>query len=257
MSAINVFQIYFDERSREGIESAFFPYENKEFNDFFESEAMKQVYHMPLDADVKYIGVSSWKQHQKTHIRAHEIIDTIEKDMAAGIEKDVYLYSPVQGLEPGYDFSADPKGVLCGVIKWPDIWHQHKSRFEQIDKDNNLLNDSGVLPFDLFDGKWQYSHCNYWIAKKEVFYDYCKNVLLPALDFFSQPTIKDIMPRWYLHTHDGRYCNSCAFTLEGLFGAFLAHSNYTFTHLCKKPFRRDWKWVRIDGYEIKNELIHA
>lgn len=252
---ISVFQIFFDEKSEKGLEEAFFPHKNLIDNDFFESNVMRQVYNMnpSFKNGMKYIGISSWKQFQKSHITASEIISRMQKDIDANTAKDVYIYSPIHYLEP----TAHPDGSLHGIIRQPDIWHNHKERFEQIVIDTKLLNDAKVLPFDLYDGKWQYCHCNYWIATRQIFDEYCKTVLIPALEFFERPEVQSSMPKWYIHSHTGKKYNSCAFILEGLFGSFLAHSNYTFKYLCKKHYRRKLQWIQIDGQEITNQLITA
>jgi len=252
---ISVFQIFFDEKSRKGIEPGFYPYENEFENDFFENEVMRQIYGMSsfIKEGMQYIGISSWKQFQKSHITASEILCRMQKDIDNGIAKDVYIYSPIHYLEP----MAKPDGSLHAVIRQPDIWSTHMERFEQIVIDTKLLNDAKVLPFDLYDGKWIYCHCNYWIATREIFDEYCKTVLIPALNFFERPEVKSQMPKWYIHSHAGKKYNSCAFILEGLFGAFLAHKNYTFEYLCKKHYRRKLQWIEIDGQEITNQLITA
>lgn len=247
---IAVFQIYFDAKSEQALDKAFRPYLNEIKDDYFENSVIAKTYKLE-GAD--YIGVTSWKQNQKTHFTGQELIDIIEKDIAAGTSKDVYIYSPVQGIETTMDYSVDPP-VLHGTIQFPDIWTMHKTRYDQLDVDNHLLNNSKVLPFDLFDGKWQFCHCNYWIAKKHVFDDYCEKVLLPAIDFYERPEIKAAMPQWYKHAHEGRMVNSACFTMEGLFGSFLAHNNYSFEYLTKKYYRRKYQVVKIDGYQIKNDL---
>lgn len=256
---ISVYQTYFDEKSKSGLEEGFVPY-NNEFanNDYFESYVMKQVYGMnpSLKEGIKYIGVTSWKQSQKSHLTAKEILSAIQKDIDAGTEKDVYIYSPVQGIEPAMDYSKEPP-ELCATIRHPDIWNCHFHRKEQLYTDNHLLNNSGVLPWDMFDGKWVFCHCNYWIARKEIFDEYCKTVLIPALEFFERPEIKAQMPKWYKHSHNKNLYNSCAFILEGLFGSFLAHKEYSYKWLCRKLYRKKYQDIRIDGYEISNQLLEA
>lgn len=230
------------------MDPAFYPYSNiGNMDEFFENTVIRRVHELnPEFKKVDYLGVTSWKQHQKTNLSGKEIVDYIQKDIDAGTEKDIYIYSPIQGLTLEFD------NHWHGTIKDPDLWMAHKNRYEQIYNDDKLLNSSRVLPFDLFDGKWQYCHCNYWIAKPHIFDAYCKEVLIPAMDFFNRPEILHSMPKWFSHRHQGRKVTSICFTLEGLFGAFLAHSNYTFDYICKKKIRGAFKMVKVDGYTITN-----
>jgi len=252
---ISVHQIYFDEKSEKGLEHpAFIPFKNEVQNDFFENDVMRRVYNEKLSGDAEYVGISSWKQFGKTHIHAHEIINSISTDILARTIKDVYLYSPIIYTKPTYQPTGEDTGILVATIKEPDIWHVHRERFDQIVTDTKLLNDAKILPFDLRDGLWQYSYCNYWIAKKQIFNEYMETVLLPALEFFERPEIDALLPKWYTHSHAGKKYNSCAFILEGLFGAFLAHKDYSFKYLCKKMYRRKCQWVNINGYEITNPI---
>lgn len=243
---ISIFQIYFDEKSKQHLDPAFHPYLNNTKDDYFENSVIAQM-HKLEGAD--YLGVTSWKQQLKTHLTGKEILDFIQKDIDTGTEKDVYIYSPIQGIEPKRDHLPP---YFSASIRFPDIWNMQWHKTPKVENSNIMLNRSGVLPFDLFDGKWQYCHCNYWIAKRHIFDEYCEKVLLPAIAFFERPEIKAAMPKWYIHSHEGRKCNSCCFTLEGLFGSFLAHTNYSFEYICKKKIKRKYEMIKINGYEIIN-----
>lgn len=247
---ISVFQIYFDEKSYGFMDPAFMPYQNPVRDEFFENSVIREIYekHYVATQYLKYVGVTSWKQQSKSHLTGAEILQYIQKDIDNGTEKDIYIYSPLQGIDPRW--KEDNK--YHGTIRQPNCWDGHKDRYIQIDTDNRLLNASGVLPFDLFDGKWQYCYCNYWIAKPHVYDDYCKNVLIPAMDFFNRPEVMAALPKWYEHRHEGRKTTSICFTLEGLFGSFMAHRDYSFDYMCKKKIsgRGLRKMVTVDGYEM-------
>lgn len=244
---ISVFQIYFDEKSYGFMDPAFYPFNNKIRDEFFENSVIKRIYEMnaAVKNNITYLGITSWKQQKNTHLTGSEIISYIQKDLHDRKEKDIYIYSPIQGINP-----KQHNGIWHGTIRQQTIWEDHKSMHEQISKDTQLLNKSGVLPFDLYDGKWQYCHKNYWIVTQEVFYDYCKSVLIPAINFFDTQSL----PKWYTHSHEGRKTTSICFILEGLFGAFMAHRNYSFDYICKKKIKGKGlhKMITIDGYEITN-----
>lgn len=242
---ISVFQIYFDEQTKGHLDREFIPYYNDKKDSYFEKTVMKEIYERNIQCD--YVGISSWKKFRKTRLTANEIISHIENDIEQGKAKDAYIYTPISTVQR-VDGIVPMEYYCNGIIKSPDIWAQHKE-WGQPYKDDILLNNSGVLPFDVFDGKWVYCHCNYFIAKKVVFDEYCKNILLPTLDFFERPEIKQQMPNWYKHSHEGRKYNSASFVMEGLFGAFLAHNNYSYSYIYKKKFGRKLRKVNIVGYE--------
>lgn len=252
---ISIFQIYFDKKSESHLDPDFFPYNNEVNDDYFESSVIRKIYEMnpDLKTNIQYLGVTSWKQQLKTHLTGTEIIDFIKRDISSGKQKDVYIYSPIQGIEPKLDYSVHPP-VLAGTIRQPDAWMGHKGRGEPY-KADLLLNEAKILPFNLFDGKWQYCYCNYWVATQPVFNEYCKTVLIPAINFFERPEVKKLMPKWYIHSHTDKKYNSCLFTMEGLFGAFLAHRNYTFDYICKKKMQNTYKMVKVNGYEIINPPV--
>lgn len=237
MASISIFQIYFDKYTKKHLEKEFIPYFNDKKDGYFENTVIKEIYNQNIQCD--YIGISSWKQYSKTKFTGTELISHIQKDIDAGTQKDVYLYTPVHrcitaaGIIPqGYDVN--------GIIKAPDIWSWHSKRISKIYDADMLLNNSGILPFDIFDGKWIFSYCNYWICRKEIFNEYCEKVLLPAIDFFERPDIKQSpqSQAWYLHTHQNKKYPCYSFVMEGLFGSFLAHSDYTYSYLYKKVKKR-------------------
>lgn len=258
MQPIAVYQIYFDPKSEASLDPAFLKYLNEVRDDYFENGVIKKIYDIlkataPDDLP-KYVGVTSWKQKDKTNFTGQEIIDHIQKDIDAGHGKDVYIYSPIHELKPEIDNSSNPD-KLVSSISGPDIWTMHRNRFSQIDTDNQMLNNAKVLPFNIFDGKWMFCHCNYWIAKTSIFMEYCEKVLLPALEFYERPHIKYSMPKWFTHSHEKRLVNSCCFTMEGLFGAFLAHTNYSYEYLCKRWYRTEHKLIKIIGYNTDSQAL--
>lgn len=255
---INIYQIYYDQRTREHLDPAFFEYFNRSKDEYFENKVIREIFEMKesLKRGVEYFGVTSWKQEQKTHIPGSEIITRIKQDMESGCYRDVYLVTPI--MLDQMNITSQQIGdqrVLFSPIQAPDGWQAHKQRSEALHADDRLLNDSGVLPVNLFDGKWQYSWCNYWIARRHVYDDYCRNWLIPAMDYFK--TVEAKMQRDYRHSGEGRICTNICFTLEALFGSFLAHSNYSFEYLVKKrypPLKR-YRWINITGYQNTNPLI--
>lgn len=254
---IQVYQIYFDDVTKQQLEPEFIPYFNDKKDGYFENTIIRNIYEQNIQTD--YIGVSSWKQKRKTILTGAEIMNFIQKDIDVGKEKDVYLYPPVYNCITTYDNITAEGYDLKGIIKAPDIWFQHKAMSKVYDADV-LLNNSGILPFNIFDGKWIFSHCNYWIAKKKVFDEYCEKVLIPSINFFERADIKLMAQSasWYTHSHEGKKYPSYSFVMEGLFGAFLAHSDYTYSYIYKKRLsgrRKRYKIVNVTGYERTENYV--
>lgn len=246
---IKVFQIYMDKKTEARLEAGFEGHLNLKKDGYFENSVIREKYEENVQAD--YIGVTSWHQKDKTHFSAKEIIEHIQKDIDAGKGKDVYLYTPIQkcavnqvNVPEGFD--------LNGKIRAMPIMTAHKFRGEPY-TDDLLVNNAGILPFDLMDGKWQYCYCNYWIAKKSVFDEYCKTVLIPVMDFLERPDIKQKMPVWYKHWYDNVKYNSSCFIMEALFGSFLAHSPYSHEYIYKEKFGKVFKKINIYQYEPTNK----
>lgn len=257
---IKIYQIYFDENTKKYLEPEFTPYFNERKDGYFENSVIKDIYEKINSAsdenisDEDYIGISSWKQRGKTDLKGHEIISHIQKDIENGIAKDVYLYSPIATIK--YTFDNIPSGYdMNGVIKGPDIWTRHKAWGEQVYNADILLNNSNILPFNILDGKWVFLDCNYWIAKKKIFNEYYEKVLKPTIDFFDREDIKQLIPSWYKHSHEQKKYNSCSFVMEGLFGSFLAHNEYSYSYIVKKGIKRKYKKINIIGYDNGSAYI--
>ena len=250
---ISVYQVYFNEETKKYLETGFIPYENKVKDGYFENTVIKDIYKNKLDlhSDDSYIGITSWQQSLKTNLTSADILSHIQSDIIKGTGKDVYLYPPIPVNSCHVSVNeVVPEGYsMNGIIKAPDLWERHHGR-RLVPEMDKMLNNSKVLPFDIYDGKWVYSECNYWIVKKHVFVDYCKNVLIPAIEYFERPTVKAITPVCFEHHHEKKKYANYAFTLEALFGSFLAHSAYSYSYIYNRIFpRHQLKRINILQYE--------
>lgn len=250
MHDISVFQIYFNDETKKSIELPFKPYYNEKKDNYFENSVIKDIYEKNIDS--KYIGTCSWKQLSKTRLTADKIISHIQHDISKGVEKDVYLFPSISNLIINYDASPPPNYDANGIIKQGTIWEQHKKGWKEVHALDIQLNEAGILPFDLFDKKWCFSNCNYWIAKKEVFNEYCSKVLIPAMEWFDKQALNSS----YVHSHENKKYTHACFTMEGLFGSFLAHSDYSYSYICLNRRRRNmYRKVNIIGYDSGENYI--
>lgn len=198
---VRVFQVYYDKRSEENLDKGFIPYENTVKDKFFENTVIKDIYNQNIDCD--YIGITSWRCKWKTGNTSKEILDAINQN-----EADIYVYSENFRFIGGNIWKCEieeRKDILIGA---------------------QLLNEAHILPFDLFRTPWVPCFCNYWIAKKEIFNDYVKNILIPVMEWMQkeevQEKFKDLK---FVHRHNEVVGVECM-VLEGLMGSYLAHNNY-------------------------------
>lgn len=250
---IEVFQIYFDEDSEQHLSTLFTPYFNEIKDSFFENTVISSIHKKDIPCD--YIGVTSWRYKEKVFLQDYEILDEIDG------KEDVYIYSPPftfnnTGTILQYGKNINGKGTY-------DIWE----RYKQVDSDlyrlAQLVNNAGVLPFDVFKEKWVSSFCNYWIAKKEVFNTYVETVLDPAIAYLQRGEIKKITCNFRMLHRNKQYPIE-TFFLQGLFGSFLANNKYKVKHIDTLRNLPDKVWydegdkvfkTRIKGiiYELQQE----
>lgn len=242
---IEIHQIYINKRTEERLDPAFIPHLNLKRDGYFENTVIREKHEAGSTAD--YIGITSWQQKSKTNLTGAEIISHIQKDIELGREKDIYFYTPIArcttnavNVPDGYD--------LNGKIREMPIIEVHKQRGEPY-KDDVMVGCANILPFDFINGKWQYCYCNYWVAKKKVFDEYCQMALIPVMDFLDLPETKNKMKLWYTHAHEGKTYNSSCFILEALFGKFVGSNSYSHGYIHKQKVGKEFKKINIYQYE--------
>jgi hypothetical protein len=180
---------------------------------YLENEVILKVYNEYKFKEGDFIGITSPRLSEKTKINRNDGLTVKKLVDQISAEKDVLVYSP------DYSFMK---------IKGLDIWRFNKTHRCDIYTSAEYLNNSGVLPIDIFKNKWYECYCNYWVASKEVFDEYCSTILKPAMNLFkfgqgwkdyegtSNPKL----------VHRGKTWRIMPYVLEGLFGSFLANKNY-------------------------------
>lgn len=218
---IKVFQIHYDEESKANLDPLLIPYENKNKDKFFENGAILDIYNKNIEAE--YIGVTSWRMKEKTNLYAGDLYDHIDR-----FDCDVLIYSPK------YEFIANiPNGEI-------DIWKTERKERKDIFKAAKLLNESGVLPFDFLRKDWTNCFCNYWVARKEIYYDYCKTVLKPVLEWMKKE--EKMLSKFKYSHREGKKYPIETFVLEGLFGSYLSHKNVCIKNVEQRFDYNDQIW---------------
>lgn len=106
------------------------------------------------------------------------------------------------------------------------IWDTNRRNCTNLSIAAKELNDTGLLPVDIFAKPWYVLYANYWIARNSIFRNYCKDFLLPSIEYFSETKwiIWDIKKLGLLHRK--RFYPIAPFVLEGLFGTFIANNTF-------------------------------
>jgi cephalosporin hydroxylase len=189
---------------------------------FFENQVIEDVFKNYKFGKDDFIGVTSPIVTQKTGVPVRYLYEQVKEHE----DLDIIVYSP----------TYDQLG-----LKDMDIWEVNKDKRCNLYQVAEFLNNSNVIPFDLFGKKWYLCYCNYWIAKAGVFKDYVSKVLVPTMDFFKN----DERFKKYLSTinfeiiHRGQPYPIEVFILEGLFGSFASNSDYKVHSLTIKDFYKN------------------
>lgn len=160
MAELVAYQIYYDEKSKENLLPGFRPYYNETCNEFFENQVIRDLY---VCGD--YFGVFSH--------RAKEKIIFKEQDQPFSFDSLQYFVN-LYGCDV-YGFQKRRKAE--NIITQADNYHPNFTVYTK-----RILNEIGwELPkrlefITLF---------NYFVAKANIYEDYKRTLLIPAMDFMK------------------------------------------------------------------------
>ena len=168
MSRVRVRQIYFDKKQaviNMAQTGGFVPYYNEKANHLLESGVIRRMYEKSDWLDSSYYGVVSHKFYKKIHKSSDFVLRKMEQD---GYNAEVYSF-----------FNSNPK---VNVVNQAEMWHKG---FVDI---YNVINSRMGWGLDFSDSNMLMDpiFSNHWIAKREVFDDYCKNFLIPVTDLMDK-----------------------------------------------------------------------
>lgn len=210
---VKIYQIYYDDKTKKLLDSSFIPYHNEVKDNYFENSVILNIYNKGIECD--FVGITSPIFKEKIKLPGADIVKIVN----ANKNKDVIIYCP------NYDNIYGGKRL--------DIWKYNSNPKSAFYKAAEILNKAKILQFDIFEKDWTYCYCNYWIARKHIFDDYCKTVLKPTIEFFEREEVKDRM-RNLIFTHRDKIYPVEVFVLEGLFGTYLSNNNYNiYNHFVK------------------------
>jgi hypothetical protein len=193
--AIQVYQVYYDEQTKQALKYGFIPHYQEKTPHNFENDIILDIWKKRKWVNAKYVGVLSWRLYEKT------LLDKIHFDKKICIF-DCNGYNQYQ-----HPFCRKSFASVNEMVKMAD---QHK-----------------LFPFKLDRIKVkEVVWCNYWVATPEAFDDYCTNYLSKAVEFFKGTPLYNAK-----EMHRGKMVYAMTFFLEGLFSVFLTKSKYDYTKL--------------------------
>jgi hypothetical protein len=169
---MKVFQIYFKDEQKEKLD--YTPYYNDDCTPFFENSVVRKLIEGGQHLGSDYFGVVSHKLREKIHITKHSW-----KDMANISNKSNQQFTPELFKTELYKLKPDAMSFQRHMphdpISFADKFHPNFSKYFK-----EIMAKIGF--------NWAPSHfnnvfyCNFFVAKSEVYEEYVKEMLAPAMD---------------------------------------------------------------------------
>lgn len=148
----NIHQIYYDERTKKGLNDAFTPYYNPNCSDIFENQVIIDLIDKGEHKKAKYFGVVSWKFKIKTM-------------------HDGSILKEIKGVEDVYSFFS--KWNNRNFLNLMEEWHKGSVEALKV-----CLQEAGLPVIDRVNDVNLY---NFQIAKSEIYEDYVNEWLKPIV----------------------------------------------------------------------------
>lgn len=163
---MKLYQVYYDQESKNGLDRSFIPYDNTNpvRDKEFEYGVIRDIYYNdnPFKTD-KYFGVLSWKFTNKTGLKGKEFISWINKNKGY----DVYMINPF----PEYSY------IFYNNWYQGDYWHPGL-----IDLTLNLFKEAGIDNLDITKKRHDVNvctFCNYFVGNQKfykIYMEYCEKL---------------------------------------------------------------------------------
>lgn len=163
MDRFKIYQIYYDEQTKKNCLEGFEPYYNEKCSEFFENDVILKLVTEGKHKGSEYFGIFSHSFQHKIHIWPEIIFRMINED-----EKDVYSFFANMNTN--------------NIFLKGDQWHDN---FSFVCK--KILEKIGYR-VDIADPNYK-TRCivyqNHFVAKAEIYEDYVKTVLGPAIEIMN------------------------------------------------------------------------
>ena len=199
-----IFQIYYKESCIPHLDTGFVPFNHIDsLGVHWENEPIRYYYEYGILTDCDYIGFLSWRFKEKTGLTSKEVFNAING------KHDVYSFSP----------------EIYYMLKHPFC----KEGYKGVNSICRALDETDILPLKITLYDKQPLFCNYWVAKTDIYADYCKNWLIPCMNFInSRPDLLKLT-----EMHRGQETIASVFFLEGLFSVYLDYKGIEYKWITK------------------------
>lgn len=162
MSSFRIRQIWYQPLHLGRLDEGFVPYKNTIVNSYFENRIIKELYYQQDCKGFDYYGVFSWKFQQK-HSKA-----------SASIQRSIDMHeSDVYSFFGNKQFRESTK-MNC----FYDTHHPNLLEIGKLIIQSLFKKDIALIKADRI-------YYNHWIAKSSIFENYCKEMLLPAMELMK------------------------------------------------------------------------
>lgn len=213
---LTVHQIYYDESQISKLESQYIPYKNEDCTVFFENEVIAKLITSGAHLNGDYFGVVSHKLREKIYISKttwrgiSEICNTSNQQFTPELfESELIKHRP--------DVMSFSRHMQHDPISFADRFHPEFTYWFKYIMPRIGYNWQPEVFKDVF-------YCNFFVAKSEIYEDYVKKMLIPAMEVMK--TMPGLM-------NDSRYPHSLPGALQEKFGV----PHYTYhTFLLERMF---------------------
>jgi hypothetical protein len=223
-----IYQIFYNDESKKRLSPIFEPYDNSadKSHEFFENSVIIDIYTKLDTIDAEYVGTCSWKVLDKIQIGSKEFVEALSK---TNCNFDVVLFPIQRHMNQ-------------------DCMQRNKVFYSPLYQLSELFDNENILPFKMTTDKWTCSYCNFWVAKKEVYKDYCERVLIPAMKAFRENEKIITFIKGHKSMHGGTPFPYTPFLLELLMGFYV--NKFEVTHTIITPnkdleLKPDEVWCKV------------
>ena len=210
---LKIHQIYFEDSQLPVLD--YTPYKNEECSEFFENMVIYNLINDKEHKDCDYFGVVSYQLRDKIMItkngwKGKGIANISRAEFTPqDFERQLHIFNP--------DAMSFQRHMPHDPIMFANQFHPNFSNYFKIIMQSIGYDWKPTVFQDVF-------YCNFFVAKPDVYYDYCQKMLFPAMMI-----MQEMEELW----NDSRYPKELPDNLKRAWGI----NHYTYhTFLCERMF---------------------
>lgn len=241
VSTLAIWQIYYNQLSRDTLDKGFIPYDNTDkLTLFFENEAIIDVHNKYRNIWNKadYVGVLSWRLKEKTNLTHHIISNHINN---ADKKADIYNLMPsmYDSFHSAYSiYGYKPTQAICKIIDSKRLFPFSLYGHDSLDRFKNF--------------------CNYFVCKPEIFDDFVVNYLGKLFTWLQTCNDNDLLVA--LRTmvfHRNQPYPIHTFLLEGLFECYVIYKGYSYDRILVDESVNNIEEIKNENFVLIKKALNA